>query len=81
MAAAPPECVRDLRIELGMRRVSFVRVVVSDACVAAEVVGVGHRLPSTRRVSLTTAAALAAHGVPMVLRPPGVPADPGPFEY
>lgn len=58
---------------LGMRRVSFVRVVVTDGGVTAEAVGVGHRLPVTRRVSLATAAALAADGVPTVFHPPSDP--------
>lgn len=66
---------REVLEDLGMRRVSFVRVVLADGAVTAEVVGVGHRLPVTRRVSLATAADLAAGGVPTVMRPAGAPAS------
>ena len=55
-------------VETGMRRVSWVRIVVADGSTYCEVLGVGHRLPSTRRVSLETALALAAKGVPTVVR-------------
>ena len=51
-----------------MRRVSWVRIEVSPGGVTCDVVGVGHRFPATRRVSLTTAGALAADGVPTVVR-------------
>lgn len=52
----------------GMRRVSFVRIVVVDGCTRCEVVGTGHRLPTVRAVSLDTALALVAGGVPSVIR-------------
>lgn len=51
-----------------MRRVSWVRIVLDDAGARCELMGVGHRLPSARRVSLGTALALAANGVPTVVR-------------
>jgi hypothetical protein len=51
-----------------MRRVSWVRIMVDDQGVHCEVLGVGHRLPNARRVSLDTALALAASGVPTVVR-------------
>ena len=51
-----------------MRRVSWVRIVVDDQGPHCEVLGVGHRLPNTRRVSLDTALALSASGVPTVVR-------------
>ena len=51
-----------------MRRVSWVRIVLDDAGAHCEVLGVGHRLPNARRVSLDTALALAASGVPTVIR-------------
>ncbi len=51
-----------------MRRVSWVRIVVDDRGAHCDVFGVGHRLPSTRQVSLDTALALAASGVPTVVR-------------
>ncbi len=51
-----------------MRRVSWVRIVLDDAGAHCEVLGVGHRLPNARRVSLETALALAAEGVPTVVR-------------
>ena len=55
-------------VDTGMRRVSWVRIVVSDAGAECEVMGVGHRLPSAHRVSLETALALAATGVPVIVR-------------
>lgn len=51
-----------------MRRVSWVRIVVDDQGPHCEVLGVGHRLPNRRRVSLDTALALSASGVPTVVR-------------
>ena len=51
-----------------MRRVSWVRIVVDGDGAHCEVLGVGHRLPSVRRVSLDTALALSASGVPTVVR-------------
>ncbi len=51
-----------------MRRVSWVRIVVDDGGAHCAVLGVGHRLPRARRVSLDTAVALAAAGVPTVVR-------------
>lgn len=51
-----------------MRRVSWVRIVVDDDGTHCEVIGVGHRLPAARWVSLDTALALAASGVPTVVR-------------
>lgn len=59
-----------------MRRVSWVRIVVDGAGAQCEVHGVGHRLPGTRPVSLETALALAASGVPTVVRT--VPSGPRP---
>jgi hypothetical protein len=52
----------------GLRRVSWVRIVVDGGGARCEVLGVGHRLPSVRRVSLDTALTLAASGVPTVVR-------------
>ena len=51
-----------------MRRVSWVRIVLDDDGAHCEVMGIGHRLPNTRPVSLETALALAASGVPTVVR-------------
>lgn len=51
-----------------MRRVSWVKIVVDGDGARCEVLGVGHRLPAARRVSLDTALALAASGVPTVVR-------------
>ena len=55
-------------VQTGMRRVSWVRIVLDDGGAHCEVLGVGHRLPNVRRVSLDTALALAASGVPTVVR-------------
>lgn len=51
-----------------MRRVAWVRITIETTAVRAEVVGVGHRLPVTRRVPLAVAAALVADGIPSVAR-------------
>ena len=58
-----------------MRRVSWVRIVVDGDGVHCEVLGVGHRLPTVRRVSLDTALDLAASGVPTVVRSAGAASD------
>jgi hypothetical protein len=52
----------------GLRRVSWVRIVLDDQGAHCDVFGVGHRLPSAHRVSLETALALSASGVPTVVR-------------
>ena len=51
-----------------MRRVSWVRIVLHHDGAHCQVVGVGHRLPNARRISLDNALALAAAGVPTVVR-------------
>ncbi len=53
---------------LGLRRVSWVRITVTDGQAHCEVVGIGHRRPAVHPVSLDTAAALVAGGVPSVIR-------------
>lgn len=58
-----------------MRRVSWVRIVVDGDGAHCEVLGVGHRLPTVRRVSLDTALGLAASGVPTVVRSAGAASD------
>ena len=58
-----------------MRRVSWVRIVIDDHGTRCEVLGVGHRLPAVRRVSLDTALDLAASGVPTVVRSAGAHSD------
>jgi hypothetical protein len=52
----------------GLRRVDWVRLVVGDEAMRAEVMGVGFRLPVTRPISLSTAADLIAMGTPCVTR-------------
>lgn len=54
--------------ELGLQRVSWVRVHVGGHGVRCEVAGIAHRRPVVRTVSLRTATALAAGGVPLVVR-------------
>ncbi len=54
--------------ELGMRRVRFVRISVSDDGVKAEVAGIAHRFPIVRRVPLNWANALIKSGCPYVVR-------------
>jgi hypothetical protein len=51
-----------------MRRVNWVRIVVVDGHARCEAVGIGHRLPTVRAVSVETAMALAGSGVPSVIR-------------
>ncbi len=58
-----------------MRRVSWVRIVIDGDGAHCEVVGVGHRLPSVRRISLDTALGLAASGVPTVVRSAGAASE------
>ena len=53
---------RDVAERLGLRRVEVVVLVLSDDGVRAQVTGVAHRLPLTRRVSLGTASALIRGG-------------------
>jgi hypothetical protein len=48
-----------------LRRVQWVRVVVDGQSVRAEAVGMGHRLPTTCRISMETAAALVRQGLPV----------------
>ena len=55
-------------MQTGMRHDCWVRIVVHDDGVHCELLGVGHRLPNVRRVSLDTALALSARGVPTVVR-------------
>ena len=52
----------------GLRRVDWVRFVVDHDAVRAEAVGVGYRLPATRPIPLSLAAALIADGTPAVTR-------------
>jgi hypothetical protein len=66
LRSAPPAAV--VEVETGMRRVSWVRILLDERGAHCEVLGVGHRFPSVRRVSLDTALALAARGVPTVVR-------------
>ena len=55
-------------LDTGMRRVSWVRIVLDEHGAHCQVLGVGHRLPNARPISLDTALALAARGVPTVVR-------------
>lgn len=57
----------DLARRLGMRRVTRVRIVDDGAHLRAEADGVVHRLPRTVRIPVSTATALAAAGVPLVV--------------
>jgi hypothetical protein len=63
-----PKATVRATVQTGMRRVSWVRIVLDDDGAHCEVFGVGHRLPNARPVSLDTALALAASGVPTVVR-------------
>lgn len=59
---------------MGMKRVSWVRVVLDGDDCRAEVHGLGHRLPRTLRVPLATASALVGEGVPLLVHRGPVPA-------
>ena len=56
------------RPDVGMRRVSCVRVLVGPSALRAEVVGTADRLPVVRPVPLRVARALIAAGTPTVVR-------------
>jgi hypothetical protein len=62
---------QDNRGAAGLRRVDWVRFVVDHDAVRAEAVGVGYRLPSTRPIPLSVAAALLAQGTPSITRTVG----------
>lgn len=62
--------------QLGLQRVSWVRIVVGPERTTCEVAGMAHRRPVLRTVPLRTATALLAAGVPGVVRTPGTPAAP-----
>ena len=55
-------------LQTGLRRVSWVGITLDGGGAHCRVHGIGHRLPASRPVSLDTALALAAHGVPTVVR-------------
>lgn len=63
--------------QLGMRRVRWVRISVSDEGVRAEVAGIAHRFPIIRPVPLHWATTLIRAGCPYVVRrdPPAVATD------
>lgn len=52
----------------GLRRIDWVRFIVSDDSVRAEVIGIGFQLPSTCPISLSLASELVGSGVPYVVR-------------
>jgi hypothetical protein len=53
----------------GLRRVDWIRLVVSDERFAgAEAIGVGSRLPMTRSIPISVAKDLIASGTPYVIR-------------
>ena len=59
------------RPDVGMRRVTCVRIVLGGPSVRAEVVGTADRLPVVRPVPLRVASALIAAGTPSVFRRQG----------
>lgn len=62
---------------LGLRRVTSVRIMLTDAGPVCEVTGIGHRAPTTRRIALATATRLAAAGVPTLVRRASAPRPEG----
>jgi hypothetical protein len=63
-AGVPPAMVP----QIGMRRVRWVRISVSDGGIRAEVAGLAHRLPIIRPVPLHWANSLIRAGCPYVVR-------------
>ena len=57
--------------ELGLQRVSWVRIVLGPQGPSCEVAGLAHRRPVRRTVPLRTATALMRAGVPGVVRSMG----------
>jgi hypothetical protein len=57
---------REPAARTGLRRVGWVRLVEGPTDIRAEVVGVGHRSPTARPITLGTAHALMSSGVPVV---------------
>lgn len=51
-----------------MKRFSWVRILLTEGDSVCDVAGVGYRLPVVRRIPLHTATALAASGVPTIVR-------------
>ena len=59
---------REMVPELGMRRVRWVRISITDDGVKADVAGIAHRFPIVRRVPLSWANTLIKSGCPYVIR-------------
>lgn len=68
VSAAPDRVPPTTLPELGMRRVRWVRISVTDNGVRAEVAGIAHRLPIIRPVPLHQASTLIRAGCPYVVR-------------
>ncbi len=64
----PARAPENNAFELGMRRVLWVRISISDAGVRAEVAGISHRRPIVRPLPLPRANALIRAGCPYVVR-------------
>lgn len=69
-AAAPPAVG-------GLRRVLGARLLVERDGLRGELVGIGHRLPRTQAVPVSTVIALLGTVPVLVVGPPGSPAGPG----
>ena len=52
----------------GMRRIDWVRIVVSEEGTSCQAVGVADRLPIDRPITLGTATSLVGNGIPAVVR-------------
>ncbi|MEA2686484.1 MAG: hypothetical protein QOE93_1679 [Actinomycetota bacterium] len=68
MPSAPAPNPAAMVPELGMRRVRWVRISISDTGVKAHVAGIAHRFPIIRPVSLNWANTLIRAGCPYVVR-------------
>lgn len=67
----PSAAAQAMAPELGMRRVRWVRISISDDGVRAEVSGLAHRFPITRPVTLQVANRLIKAGCPYIVRRSG----------
>jgi hypothetical protein len=66
-----PAAVQQMAPELGMRRVRWVEISVTDGGVRAQVAGLAHRFPILRPVTVQTANRLIRAGCPYIVRRSG----------
>lgn len=67
LAPSPGERSFDRSVEIGLRRVNWIRITIAPDSVRYEAVGIGHRRLVVRCIPGPTAIALLASGVPLVV--------------